>query len=175
MERSAALVLLLALGLAPATGCGYRLVRYSGELGDARSVAVEGLVNRTFEPGIDSLLTDALAREFKRRGALQVVTDPESADLRVGGELTGVRTRARSFSSIQFALEYQVTLDVDFRVTDREGSPVALASGGFAESELYLASPDVEATRRNRQEALRRLTNLIAGRLYDALHQREVE
>ena len=39
------------------------------------------------------------------------------------------------------------------------------------ETERYLASADVEALQKNRQEALRQAAALLAGRVYDALYE----
>ena len=170
--RLAGAAALLAGLLVFEAACGYRVVRYRDALGDARSVAILGVRNETREPGVDSLVTDALMREFLRRGALRVVEAPDAADLVVRGAVSEVRTRSLAFSSIQFALEYEVTLDLDLEVSRRDGSPVPLDARALSESELYLASADVEAARKNRQEALRRLSTLLAERVHDALFER---
>jgi hypothetical protein len=169
--RRIALSLALCL-LVPVAGCGYQFVRYSEALGDARRVAIQGLVNETFEPGIDSVVGDALHREFLRRGALEIVEDPDVADLVIAGRVRDVRTRSRSFSSIQFALEYEVVLLLDIQVSRRDGTPVSIDRRALVESELYLASADVEVARTNREEALRRLSTVLAGRVHDALYER---
>jgi hypothetical protein len=39
----------------------------------------------------------------------------------------------------------------------------------LSESDVYLASPDVEVTRRNRLEVLRRLSALLASRVADSI------
>ncbi len=172
---SRTLVLLAAcLAVSPplALGCGYQLVRYRDALGDARSVAILGVRNETLEPGVDSLVTDALQREFLRRGALRIVQDADAADLVIGGAVERLATRSLAFSSIQFAVEYEVTLELDLEVRRRDGSPVPLDPRGLAETELYLSSADVESARKNRQEALRRLSSLLAERVHDALFER---
>ncbi len=54
----------------------------------------------------------------------------------------------------------------------RDGSEVAIDPNALKESEIYLASSDIEVTRKNRQEALRRVASLLAGRIHDALFER---
>ncbi len=169
--RASAFVALLTLG-GLLSGCGYTLVRYSEALGDARRIAIQPLVNDTFEPGLDSLMADAFHREFLRRGALRVVEDPAAADLIVGGTIESLETRSRSFSSIEFSLEYELRMRLEVLVTRADGTPVPVDEGSFSESELYLSSADLEVTRTNREEALRRLTDIMAGRLHDALFVR---
>jgi len=163
----------LALALALLVGgCGYSFVRYGGGLGDVRRIAIRGLGNDTFEPGVESLVSDALTREFRQRGALRLVDDPAAADLVIGGAVRRVDVRRRSFSSILFALEYEVRMELGLTVSQRDGTPVPIDTNALAESERYLASADVEVTRTNRQEALRRLAGVLAGRVHDALYER---
>ena len=50
---------------------------------------------------------------------------------------------------------------VELESTAEEAKPVA----------FYLASADAEALRKNREEALRRLATVLAGRVYDALYE----
>jgi hypothetical protein len=155
-----------------ASACGYQVVHYADALGDVRSVAVQGLVNETLEPGLESLVSDALAREFLRRGALRLLDDPAHADLVISGAVARLGVARKSFSSISLALEYELTLELDLRVTRRDGTRVPIDGAALAESERYVASADVEVERTHREEALRRLAGLLAGRVHDALFER---
>jgi len=170
VARAAVSGLLLLAALV--AGCGYQFVRYSGALGDARSVAIVGVRNQTREPGVDSLVTDALLREFLRRGSLRVVESEDGADLVIQAAVNRLDTRELSVSSVQFTIEYELTMGLDVDVRRRDGSQVPIGSAGLAESEVYLVSADVEAGRKNRTEALRRLSSLLAGRVHDALFER---
>lgn len=180
MERPArrlapALVLLaVCLGLA---GCfaGYEIVRYRNALGDVKTVAIEALGNRSFEPGAEAIVSDAIVSEFLRRGALELVDDEAAADLVIGGTVDEVKIQSRTFSSIQFALEYSVTLRLTLDVRRRDGSEVELDERTLQESDLYFASADVEAMRKNREEAMRRVAVILAGRLHDGLFERAVQ
>ena len=162
-----ALWLLLAQG-----GCGYSLVRYGAGLGDAHRLAIRGITNDSFEPGVEVLVSDALAREFAQRGALRLVEDPDVADLVIAGSVKSVVIRPRSFSSILFALEYEVRMQLALTIKRRDGSEVPIDANALVEAERYLASSDLEVTRTNRQEALRRLAGLLAERVHDALYER---
>ncbi len=169
----------LALVLAPAlllAGCfaGYELVRYEKRLGDLQTVAIAGLANESFEPGVEAIVSDALVTEFLRRGALELVDDDKAADLVIGGVVEDVQIQSRTFSSIQFALEYAVTLRIRLDVRRRDGSEVKLDDRSLQESELYFASADIEAMRKNREEAVRRVAVVLAGRVHDSLFARNV-
>lgn len=169
--RSPAGAALLLAGLA-ALACGYTPVRYADALGDAKTAAIVGLRNDTFEPGLDSLVADALAREFLRRGALRMVEDPARADVVISGAVARLDVSRKSFSSIALAVEYELRLGLALRVARRDGTLVPLDASAQTETERYVASADVEVERTHREEALRRLASLLAGRVHDALFER---
>lgn len=158
------------LGLLALTACGYTLVRTSGSLGDVHSVAVETPENDSSEAGAELLVADALRREFLQRGALRLVENPAAADLVLGGRITSVAAHGQSFTSTVRALEYEVTLALDLEATRGDGSSLPLGERSLRESERYLSSADAEALRKNREEALRRVAQVLAGRVYDALY-----
>jgi hypothetical protein len=163
----------VAWALGAAAGCAsYQVVGARSGLGDVRRVAVEPLHNRSFEPGIERMVTDALVREFQRRGGASVVRDPAGADLVLSGTVQPLVTRSRSFSSVELALEFEVELRVDLVARRPDGSTVDIDRTVLRDWELYLASADVEVERKNREEALRRLSALLATRVHDALSER---
>jgi hypothetical protein len=164
----AAALLVLACSLG---GCGYQLVDYARPDGVARRVALPTLRNDSYEPGVELLVADALRREFLRRGAFQLTDDPARADVVISGSVLPLRTRPTSFSSVVLALEYQVSLTLDLHAKRADGSELALDPRSLRESERYLASADVNALRRNREEALRRIASLLAVRVHDEVYE----
>ena len=152
-------------------GCAYSLVRYDGGLGDVRSVTIDTPENDSYEPGVEYIVADALRREFLRRRAVRLVEDSSQADLVLTGRVLRIEASGRSFSSVVLALEYEVTLSLDLQARRTDGSEVPIDPRALRESERYLASADAEALRKNREEALRRLATLLAGRVYDALYE----
>ena len=153
-------------------GCGYALVRYGDGPGDVRSVAVRTLANRSSEPGYELAVTEALLREFLRRGALDVMRRPEEADVIVSGSVGSIHTRARTFSSIVLALEYEVTVLLELEILRRGGREIEVPESTLMASELYTASSDLEAQRKNREEALRRVAAVLANRVHDSISER---
>ena len=80
-----------------------------------------------------------------------------------------METFTTSVSSVAAALEQQVEVEVDLRAKRRDGSEIPLSSTSFVEWELYLESADIEAARKNRQEALRQVASMIATRFHEVL------
>jgi len=167
--RGLAAALVLIAGAAAA--CGYQLVDYARPESGARRVALPTLRNDSYEPGVELLVGDALRREFLRRGAFQLTDDPAKADLVVSGSVLPIQTSSSSFSSVVLALEYQVSLTLELHARRADGIEFALDSRSLRETERYLASADVAALRRNRDEALRRLASLLAVRVHDEVFE----
>ena len=162
--------LLIALAASVvASSCGYQRVRYDRGPEGAGRVAVETFVNQTNEPGVELVVSEAMRREFLRNDALTLVSDPAEADLVVRGQVLVVHTRAESLSTVILALEYELTLVLDVAIETRTGDRIEIDPSVLTASDLYLASADLEAGRKNRQEVIHRISQLLAERLHDSL------
>lgn len=156
---------LLGIGLQALVGCGYHLA--AGELRALGSVAIVTPRNDAGEPGLEFVVADALRRELLRRSGSRLAEDPDDAAVVVSGRLVRVENSPGSLSSVVLALEYETTLDLELRA--RRGGEVLVETTRLQESERYLASADVEALRKNRQEALHRIASVLAARFMDRL------
>ena len=153
-----------------AAGCGYKTVSYPTNRNQALGVAVMTLENDSFDPGYEYVVSDALRVEFARRGALRVVDEPELAQVLLRGRVSSVDTRRRSFSSVVLTLEYQLVVRLELEL-ERPGTALALDRRVLSERDLYLASADIEVTRKNRDEALRRIASMLASRIHDVIYE----
>lgn len=163
-------VLVIGLGvaaLAASTGCGYRLVDSGGA---SVPVAVTTLTNDSLEPGVEFVLAAALRREIERTGGLRVVDEPRASGYRVGGRVAAVESMGRTFTPGVRALEYTLIVQLDLAVTGPGGRPVTIDPFAQRGAEIYLASIDLQISRKNREEALRRVAALLAARI-----RREIE
>lgn len=174
------LTLCLLLGLASIAGCGYRSMlgggspsRADSEAGESDGpparLAVLALRNDSPEPWLNRIVGDAMRREMTARGRFDLVDDPSGADLVLRGRIRPLETRAKSFSTFVAALEYEVTLVLDVEVVRSSGDTIRLEGGMLSETDVYFASADIEVTRSNRLEALRRMSDLMASRVGDSL------
>ena len=169
MRRFARVAATAWLCVALGVGCGYRVVGYQGAAEDPVRVSIRTLANDTLEPGLELIVGEAMRRAFLRAGRIRLVEDPAAADYALSGRVVGVRTVGQSFTANVRALEFTVTMRLRLDVAAREGSAPRLDAFGLAETEVYLASADIEISRKNRDEALRRLAKLLADRVYDQL------
>lgn len=167
-----------AAALCATSGCGYRLAGVPSTGGPAgapvATLAIPVLANDSSEPGVELLVTDAFLAEFLRRGEFRLVDDPERADWVLRGNVLPLVTSGESFSSVILALEYTVTLRLALELDPGGGDaePVRFDPAMLQYSEIYVASADLEALRKNREEALRRSAQALAERVHDALAAR---
>jgi outer membrane lipopolysaccharide assembly protein LptE/RlpB len=143
-------------------GCAYRLAEPGGA---PRPVAVVTLTNDTREPGVEWVVGAALRRELSAAGALRVVETPRPAGFVVGGRVSSVEVSGRTFTPGVRALEYTLTVVLDLAVSAPGGRLLAIDPFAESASEIYLASADVQLARKNREEALRRVADVLAARI----------
>ncbi len=185
-DRACALTAALVFPLlVTPVGCGYRsqlssapesppredsdLESKGSRQSQSARIAVLALRNDSPEPWLDRILADAMRREIGARSALEFVNDPDRADLVVRGRIRPLNLRSESFSQFVSAVEYGLTLQLDLEVVLASGNVVRLDSRMLSESDVFLASPDIEVTRTNRLEVLRRLSDVLASRLADSI------
>jgi hypothetical protein len=159
----------IAVIASAAAGCGYALV--GAGLSGVDSVAVRTPENGTSQPGVEFVVADALRRELLRRDRSVLTEDPANASLVVSGRVVRVETAPRAFSSVVLARENEVELELDLEAMRSDGSRLDLSPWALRETERYLASADVEAERKNREEALYRLADLLAARFFDSVSE----
>lgn len=153
-------------------GCGYTVERTSSAIAaDAPRMAIRTLSNDSAEPGLDRMVTEALRREWMRRGQVRLVEDPGGADLVLSGRVLPLQIQTRTLSSVVLALEQTVWLRVELELQSHAGDGTTrartLPGSLLRESEIFFASADLEASRKNRVEALRRVAGLVAERAAD--------
>lgn len=162
-------MLALPLTLAVLGSCGYSAVRYGADADRAPGVCIRTLENDSQYPGVELLVSEALRKELLRRGGGRLETDCDRANLMISGRVRPLLRRGHSFSMTAYALEYTLTLGLDMRVEYRDGRELRLDPAALQYSEIYLGSADVEVERKNRQEAMRRISQVLAGRVHDAI------
>lgn len=161
----------LAVAHVAVSGCGYHLIDYQEPPAGLKSVSIRTFRNDSYEPGVEFVVADALRREFLRRGVVALADDASEADLEIGGVVQPIGIRTRSFSSVALALEWEISLRLSVHAVRSDGSIVRIDDESMRGTERYLASADIEATRKNRDEAMRRMAAVLAARVHDMLYE----
>jgi hypothetical protein len=158
------LLLIIGLGL----GCGYRLSNSLKEGQKPVTLDVTTFENDTLEPGIELMLGSALRSEFARPGLVRGVVKAASPDYTLEGQVKSVTTSSRTLTTQIRAIEFTVVVRIEpVLVRNADGRKLKLDRLSRSADEVYLASFDLEISRKNREEALRRIAAVLADRIYD--------
>lgn len=156
------------------TSCGYRRVDLTQIFPpEVRRIEIHVFENTTLEPGFGTLLSDALVEEFARRGALDPVYAGQggSADLVMTGAIRRLHVSPSAFSSVSLTLEDTLELEIEVHVVRNGTGEEVWSQPGLRYSERFLSSPDPQVYESNKEQAMRRVTSALAGRIHDELFQ----
>ncbi len=147
MRRGVALALLLAA----LSGCGYSL---RGNLPDhVKTVAVPVFANKTSEPAVESLLTQAVVQAFSTNGRLRVVK-PEEADAILEGEVVGYEIQALAFDPGAAIRQYRLVVTMNLRFRDVRRNALLFEQARFQEKADFRVVGVVSQTISREESAL---------------------
>src|SRR5438128_2045895 len=111
-------------------GCGYSL---RGNLpGHIRSVAVPVFMNRTSEPAVENILTQAVVQAFSTNGRLRVVK-PDQADAILEGEVVDYQILALAFDPRANIQQYRLVVTMNLRMRDVRSNTLLFEQPRFQE------------------------------------------
>ncbi len=146
------------------SGCGYQMVGKETHVPPGlNSIAIPTFKNRTFEPGIEVLFTQAFLREFILDRRVNVV-DRAQADSLLEGVITDFRIYSVSYDQSGLVLEYQTNVVLDVTLKDRTGK-VLWEQKNFSETQWFRASSNVLTSEANKAAAIQQIGRLVAERL----------
>jgi len=163
-----------ALALCALAGCGYQFrVEGAGPTigGSAYAVSQEAaprlvirtLVNRSFEPNLETRYTNYLRHEFASGSGAKVVPDSEAADFILTGEILSVGNPTLSFSQTS-TLESRAEAIVRVSVEEVKTKKVVWSQVVRGASEFYVTR-DLQFNRSLQNRALEQAGRLAAADL----------
>jgi hypothetical protein len=162
-------IVLAAAALCVAAGCGYTLVGGAADAPVLGRIAVHTPENGSGHAGIELVVADALRREVLHRAGARLVEQEADADWVVSGRVLPLQVASASLSPVVLSLEYQVQLSLELKARARDGREVKIDPRELRGTERFLSSADAEAQRKNREEAIHRVSRLLAARFLDHL------
>ncbi|HTO52060.1 MAG TPA: LPS assembly lipoprotein LptE [Myxococcota bacterium] len=172
---SARLWATFALALFASPACGYHALSGAESLGpNVHSIELKALENETREPGLETLVGEAMNEEFTRRGWLKsgVQGELSDPDLIMMGTLRTANYHSSSYSAGALALEESIDISLDLKVERAATKEVIWHDGNLHVREVFLSSADPGIFASNKEQALRRLSSEIAQRVHDELFQK---
>ncbi len=163
--------LFAAIVLFTATSCGYRFAGRANELPPhLKAVAVPMFVNATYEPLIETIITNKVVQEFIADGRLRVV-DVEKADAVLKGRINAFELVPLSFDRSNNVLEYRVVIHCDVVFEDVKNNKIIWKEPALSQSADYKVSGDISATRAAKERAIdevsKRLASDLVARLFE--------
>jgi hypothetical protein len=159
-------VALLALAAALAAGCGYRPAGTLSDSERAPRLHVTPFANRTFVPGVHTVVGAAILRRLQIDRRLPLVSEPQ-AEAVLTGSVNAYENEAVAYEQAEIGRRFRVRLFVIATLTDRRGGPpVTHELRGEA---FYTAGSGVTGTRAAEEDAIQRAANDVATRLISVL------
>lgn len=124
---------------------------------------IRTLVNNSFEPNLEARYTDYLREEFSTGSGAKIVSDSESADLVLTGQILSVIMPTLSFST-SATLESRTEVAVLVRVEDVRLRKVVWSQIVKGASEFFITS-DLQFNRALQNRAIEQAGRLVAADL----------
>ncbi len=170
----ASLAALACLAPALLAGCGYQFrVEGAGPtIGGANPsasqeptprLAIQLLVNKSFEPNLEARYTNYLRHEFSSGSGTEVVPDSESADLVLTGEILSVSLPTLSFSQTT-TLESRAEVMMMVKIEETRTKKVVWLQRSKGSSEFYVTS-DLQFNRSLQNRAMEQAGRFAAADL----------
>ncbi|MFZ3089176.1 MAG: LptE family protein [Nitrospirota bacterium] len=153
------------------SSCGYRFAGRANELPPhLKAVAIPMFVNATYEPLIETVITNKVIQEFIADGRLRVV-DTGKADAVLKGRISAFELAPLSFDRSNNVLEYRVVIHCDVVFEDVKNNKIIWKEPALSQSADYKVSGDISATRAAKEraidEASKRLASDLVARLFE--------
>jgi len=119
-----AIAIVLLVGLTPAVGCGYHTLDAATHLpSDARTLAIPLFTTRANTYHTETVMTDAVIREFSTRSRLRVLPDENgNPDVVLRGTILQETVAPLTYnSSTQQSSSFLITVVAEVRLTARDG------------------------------------------------------
>jgi outer membrane lipopolysaccharide assembly protein LptE/RlpB len=152
-------VLALALGAWTLGGCGYA---FRGTLpSHVHTIAVPIFLNRSQEPGVESIITRAVVQAFATNGRLQVVRLAD-ADAILEGEVRSYSVQAIAFDQTVNVQQYRLVVVLNLRMRDVRRNAMLFQQDGVQEQADFQVAGPVSATISREETALTQAAAEIA-------------
>lgn len=152
-------------------GCGYHLAGTGGQApGDIQSIAVNKLVNRTGEVGLETIFTNAILNQFIRWKRLPVRSSKE-ADGVLGGSIASIRIQQFSHVTSTQTLQSRVTVTLSLTLTRVDTDDILWQNKNLSYYDEYVETGDALATDRLRREAISRIAVFLAEKIHQDMFE----
>lgn len=166
MHRFFAFWLLMIVGIV-LTGCGYHHVgNVAGSpAGGEDGVHIPIFANKSYRPGLETILTSSLVDEFARRSGGKAV-DEAAARLVLNGTVLSYTVTPVSYTAADKIREYRSTIKVVATLSDRQSGKV-LWKGELSGSQDYPENSNLALQQNSEDAAVREICRRLAEQIHE--------
>ncbi|MEW6616430.1 MAG: LptE family protein [Thermodesulfobacteriota bacterium] len=171
MQRLCIYSVLIAILIISFSACGYHFTGKRGTVTrDVKTIAVPFFANKTFEPGIESLFTDALIEEFLKRGNVDV-SKGDNPDATVIGTIKSFKESPVSFDRNDRTLEYRATVTLDISLKRNNDGMIIWKSSDLSGYHEYTVSSNTATTYNNKIGAIKKIAEDMAEEIHNMIFE----
>ncbi len=160
--------IILWIGAAALTGCGYQLVGSSQLPQGIVSIFVAEPVNRTSEFQLISIVSNELKSELTRR-QVQMANSRQTADGILESDIRFLSDATVARRGATTALEKRIMIKLDLKLEKADGQLIWQGKGVGADETYMVINGDDLATTSNRQNAISTLARRLAEDVYNRM------
>ena len=160
----------LALWLMTLASCGYRVMGSEPVgVGKTRAtIAVPPFVNRSMQPGLETIFANDMIKALKDSNVVQVKPGEDKADYVLQGTIKKLEHSSAAYLDIEQSLIRRATLSLEVVVKDTRSSKVFWKDVEIIKSD-YVANQYYGIGEATRDQGLRELSARFAQRITDKL------
>ncbi len=164
--QSRAKILVAAVLLLLASGCGYHQAGKGSKIPtEVKTIAVPAFLNETQSFRVESILTQAVVREFNTRTKYRIVSDPNDADAVLNGTVVLAQLAPLTYdSNTGRASSALVTIGVKVSLKAKDGR-ILYENSNFSYREQYQVSRELSSFFEEEGPAVDRLSRDFARTL----------
>jgi len=148
------------------SGCGYRFAGTGDFPGGAKSIFIPILENRTSESRLEKSVTDDLIYEFTKNRKDMLAGSIGDADAVLYGIIHSISIETISRDNPSTSSERSVKLSADMKLVAPEGRVIWRVQGITANEAYNVVPDDKHRTVQNRREAISKLSQRLAEKIY---------
>ncbi len=161
-----------ALLLNVVAGCGYHLTGTgsSRQLGAEQSVWVPFFTNESISPTAQTVLRRAFYEELHAMRGVRPANSQSSGDLAIKGRIVSYSSRAVSYTTLDQAREFSLSLDVELEVA-KSGQTSPFWKGQIHGEKQYPANKNLALQHNAEEQALDAVARIVAQKFISALEE----
>lgn len=161
--------ILACLLVVVASGCGYHLAGLGSSLPEyMHKIYVPVFMNRSYEYGLENVLTQELIKAFNRRAQINTVKEIKEADAVLEGEIVDYKY-VPTLNAQRKVTQYYIHITASVRLKDLVNNRIFWEDKGFVFHQLYNVTSDLASTQANREKAWQEAAEDFADSLASVL------